>query len=194
MTTLAISCIIKACIKQEAWAQRQLYKLHYSPLMKICLRYSNSDAEAIERYNDAFVKIFNQLHQLKAPDAFFKWSEKIVINTCIDYIRNQSNLTIEDLGRHSDIIENLEDISANGALPKLFFEDLKEHIQHLPNITKLVFNMYVFEGFSHKEIAHLLKIKEGTSYWHLNQARQILKRTLLKENYQNSSTIAHVKI
>ena len=141
-------------------------------MMILCLRYTRNEEDAVEVLNDGFLKAFLQIAQYDAAMAsFYTWLRRIMINTAIDSLRRHHSYHDMDAisGAHEEA--HIE----NEAVQKLGGEDLLRIIRQLPPATRLVFNLYIIDGFDHKEIASLLQISEGTSRWHLSEARRQLK-------------------
>ena len=167
-----IQILIDGCLKNDRKAQEHLYKRFYKAMMTLCARYTKDHNDALEVLNDAFLKIFKQIGQYEAAKAsLYTWMRKIVINTAIDFLRKQQ------------VVHNMEVLLAEGddpgieneAIQKMNGEELLKMIRQLPATTRLVFNLYAIDGFSHREIASLLGISAGTSRWHLSDARRQLK-------------------
>jgi RNA polymerase sigma factor (sigma-70 family) len=141
-------------------------------MMILCLRYTRNEYDAVEVLNDGFLKAFLQIAQYNAGIAsFYTWLRRIMINTAIDFLRRQRGY------HHIDLDTGLHEEAGieNEAVQKLGGEDLLKIIRQLPAATRLVFNLYVIDGFNHREIASMLQISEGTSKWHLSEARRQLK-------------------
>ena len=178
--------IIAGCKQQDPRSQEALYRGCYAGMIKLCIRYASDMDEAAAIYNEAMLKVFNSLHQFEGRGDFMGWVRRIVVNTCIDHCRRQAKFThyaIEEvpddtISLDPDIYDRL---SANEVIGLL---------QQLPRNTALVFNLFVLEGFKHEEIGQILGISIGTSKWHLNEARRLLKNKLddllKKEAYGNA--------
>lgn len=168
--------LIKDCINRNRRAEYDLYKATYSYLMSICIRYTRSEDSAKEALNAGFLKILNNLEKYNPDMPFKAWIRRIMVNTLVDEFRKQKH--------HLLAIEYVEDYNEaaysemNKVIDKINAADILALISQLPPATKEVFNLYAIDGFSHKEIAELLKISEGTSKWHLNSGRQKLKELL----------------
>lgn len=179
------SLLIKSA-KGERRAQHELYKACFSPLMSICMRYKNNQEDGIAILNDAFLKILNNLPELKPHIPFEPWAKRITINCCInDYRKNKRNpeFLLFDPEVPMDYYLPLYSHSdEEGDVPRVSLEALRSLLDKLPNSSQEVFQLYVLEGYNHIEIGEILGISEGTSKWHLNNARKILK-SLLKESY-----------
>ena len=141
-------------------------------MMSLCLRYVRSREDAIEVLNDAFLKIFRQIGRYDAArGAIYTWMRKIVINTALDALRKQKAIHNREMPPGAEEEPGID----NDALAKLSGDELLGMILRLPVTTRLVFNLYIVDGYAHREIASLLSISEGTSRWHLNEARRQLK-------------------
>ena len=176
--------LIKNCIKQDAQAQSQLYKQYASKLFSLCLKYSKNYAEAEDNLHDAFITIFNKIEQYNNKGSFEGWLKRITINTALQRYR-------KDVGVYDIINEdNIEDVSVNFNDDDVSIEYLLEIIQELPDRYRLVFNLYVLDGYSHVEISELIHISTGTSKSNLSRARLILKEKIEAYNTaKNSSSL-----
>jgi len=159
---------------------------YYSYAMGICIRYSRSADEAVEILNDGFIKIFSKL-SLYSPGLSFKgWLRKIMINSAIDYFRRNER------HYHSLDISHVQNESmSETVLDKLSAEEIIALIQRLPPSYRMVFNLYVIEGYHHEEIANQLNITVGTSKSNLAIARNKLKKMLSGDKEENSKHSNH---
>jgi RNA polymerase sigma-70 factor (ECF subfamily) len=173
--------IITACIRKDERAEHELYRLTYSYLMSICLRYSPDREEAREMLNLGFFKILTNLKKYQLETSFKAWIHKVMVNTLIDEYRKKK-IHKERMKYVEDYEEIHEDTDVNSALVKMDVEQIHALIVKLPPVSQKVFNMYAIDGFSHKEIAGALGITEGTSRWHLNFSRQKLQEMILQIN------------
>ena len=165
--------LIEACLKEDALAQKKLFKKYYTLMLAICLRYTNDHDSAKEILQEGFIKVFNNISKFKFEGSLISWIKRIMINTAIDKYRKAKSepdtLEIEkneNIGGKAEVYANLE------------AEDLLKCVQKLPLGYRTVFNMYVIEGYSHKDIAKELGINEGTSKSQLFKAKQMLQATL----------------
>lgn len=166
--------LIALCIKRDRKAEYELYKQSYSYLMSICMRYSRDKDTASEMLNTAYLKILNSLTTYKPEIPFKSWIRRIMVNTLIDeYRRNKREK--EKVSYVEEYFDNSDFSEVNEALSRINCQQILEQINRLPEATRKVFNLFAIDGFSHKEIAEMLDISEGTSKWHLNAARQKLK-------------------
>ncbi len=171
--------LIKQCQNKELKAQKALYELYSSKLFSLCLKYSKNYAEAQDNLQDAFISIYENIHQFKHKGSFEGWMKRIAINTALQRYRNQK---VFSLNYEENIIQPENDYVENN----ISLQELLKCIQELPNRYRMVFNLYVLDGYSHKEIAEMMEISEGTSKSNLARGRKILKHkvnTILdKEN------------
>lgn len=172
--------IIQGCIAGQRKMQEYLYKKYYSSFMKICMRYANDIPDAEHYLNDGFFKIFTKLEQYNNAGSFEGWMKRIMINTCLDKLKAKKTLKNFDTVDIADYGPEYQAHTINDAIPQMSFNEIMRSLQCLPENYRVVFNLNIFEGYSHKEIAQMLSIKEGTSHWYLNKAREMLKQELMK--------------
>ncbi|MGY0391318.1 RNA polymerase sigma factor [Bizionia sp. KMM 8389] len=173
---MSLKQLIHKCSNHDTKAQSDLYQLFSSKLFSVCLKYSRNYAEAEDNLQDAFMTIFKKINQYNHKGSFEGWLKRITINTALQRYRNQGVFEIinEDFIEDQEVDIDDEDIS---------LDFLLKIIQELPDRYRLVFNMYVLDGYSHKEIASLLNITVGTSKSNLARARKILKEKI--ETYKS---------
>lgn len=164
---------IQGCVRNEKDSQQALYKHFYSFAMAICLRYANNRLDAAGILNDGFFKAFKNISKYEPTKAFMPWLGRIITNTAIDYYR--ANLKFAD---HVDIEDHENIAQVNSVYDKLAYNDLLALVQNLSPAYRTVFNLYVIDGYTHEEIAGLLKISTGTSKSNLFKARQKLQEML----------------
>lgn len=175
---MGLEQLIEQCKKNDVKAQGQIYKLFASKLFSICLKYSGNYAEAEDNLQDAFVTIFNKISQFKNKGSFEGWMKRITINTALQRYRG---VGVYDLVNEHQIPDETIEIDEDA----IRMDFLLKIIQELPNRYRLVFNLYVMDDYSHKEIAEMLDITVGTSKSNLARARMILKEKI--ENYKAGS-------
>lgn len=166
--------LIALCIKQDRKAEYELYKLTYSYLMGICMRYSRDKDSASESLNMGFLKILKNLSTYKPEIPFKSWIRRVMVNTLIDEYRKNKRER-EKVTYVEEYYDSSDFSDVNEALSRINYNQLLVQINLLPEATKKVFNLFAIDGYSHKEIGEMLTISEGTSKWHLNAARQKLK-------------------
>ena len=166
---MSLERLIKNCIKQDAQAQSQLYKQYASKLFSLCLKYSKNYAEAEDNLHDAFITVFSKINQYNNKGSFEGWLKRIAINTSLQ--RYRENVGVYDITDEG----NIEDVSVDINDKDLSIDFLLGLIQELPDRYRLVFNLYVLDGYTHVEISELINISIGTSKSNLARARLILK-------------------
>ncbi|HAI19716.1 MAG TPA: RNA polymerase subunit sigma-70 [Xanthomarina gelatinilytica] len=174
---MGLKQLIQKCSKNDTKAQAELYQLFSGKLFSVCLKYCKNYAEAEDNLQDAFVTIFNKISQYKHKGSFEGWPKRITINTALQRYRNQGVFEIID-------DTNIEDVEVTVEDDDVTLEFLLQIIQELPDRYRLVFNLYVLDGYSHKNIADMLDITIGTSKSNLARARKILKDKI--EDYKTS--------
>jgi RNA polymerase sigma factor (sigma-70 family) len=167
-----IKYLLQECLAGKRQAQEQLYRLFSARMYGVCLRYCRDVDEAKDVLQEGFLKVFSKLDQFHFTGSFEGWIRRIVVNTAIEKLRMQRKLvSIDQLAEVADETDVAE-------LPAISQKTMMEMIQELPTQYKLVFNLYVFEEMSHKEIAAALKISEGGSKSNLSRARAILQHKI----------------
>jgi RNA polymerase sigma factor (sigma-70 family) len=170
-----IETLIKGCKKDDRKSQELLYRSYYKATMNICLRYTKSEDDAKLVLNTAFLKVFKKIHQFDSAKAsLYTWIRTIIVNCCLDHIKTMKNTLVTNELQEMESSTYVEpEINAN-----IKAEEILGFVRNLPPATRAVFNLYVMEGYSHKEIAGILNISEGTSKWHLSEAKKNLKQQI----------------
>ncbi|MBL7912087.1 MAG: RNA polymerase sigma factor [Bacteroidia bacterium] len=171
--------LIAMCVKQDRRAEYELYKVSYSYLMSICMRYNKDKDTASEILNMGFLKILKNISTYKTEIPFKVWIRRIMVNTLIDEYRKQKREK-ERVTYVDEYYDSSDYAEVNDALSNISCKQIYDEINKLPQATKQVFNLYVIDGYSHKEVGEMLGISEGTSKWHLNAAREKLKEQIGK--------------
>jgi RNA polymerase sigma factor (sigma-70 family) len=168
--------LIAGCLAGNRTCQSELYALLSPKLMIVCLRYSKNIEEAEEILQDGFIRVFKYIGQFKHEGSFEGWTRKIMVNCALQKLKTQANLRpVITLDTEKDQYSSDEDIMGG-----ITGKEMLQLVQHLSPAYRLVFNLYYFEGFKHREIAKLLNIEEGTSKSNLAQARKVLQNALKK--------------
>ncbi|PKP45181.1 MAG: RNA polymerase subunit sigma-24 [Bacteroidetes bacterium HGW-Bacteroidetes-12] len=177
--------LLEQLMRQNRTAQRQLFDTYHKKLLSICFRYLKNEDDALDTLNRSFLKIFEKIHQYKAEAKLEFWLKRITINTCLDTIKSDKNYKHNFILTHEFSIYG-EPNDENNALDDWWeaalsipSEILFKQIENLPPATCTVFNLYAIDGFTHVQIANQLKISVGTSKWHLNNARTLLKEKII---------------
>jgi RNA polymerase sigma factor (sigma-70 family) len=171
--------LVKDCLKGKTAAQKQLYELFAGPMLNVCYRYTKSTADAEDVLQEAFVRVFFNLHQYGFRGELGAWIRRIMVTTAINYLkrnaRYQTELIFPD--------EHLHAVD-NDASPELKMEakELADMIRQLPPGYQTIFNLYAIEGYNHTEIGRLLGIQEGTSRSQYARARALLIQWIEQRN------------
>ncbi|MFT3681587.1 MAG: RNA polymerase sigma factor [Ferruginibacter sp.] len=163
--------MIRGCISGDRKMQELLYQ-RYSPKMyAVCLRYSNNADDACDLLQDGFIKVYKNLEKYRGEGSFEGWIRRIFVNTSIEHFRRKTKLT----GITESQEKNIEDKELS-AFDSMAEKDIIKIIQQLSPGYRQVFNMYIIEGYTHKEIGDILGISEGTSKSQLARAKSILQK------------------
>jgi RNA polymerase sigma-70 factor (ECF subfamily) len=168
--------LIDGCLRQQRSAQEKLYKLFYPKMLSMVRRYIDDEMQAEEVMNNGYLRAFQKLHQYNFQGSFEGWLRKIIFHAVSDYVKQNCKYSEKVV-----LIEKDEMVHKDHA-DKLYYNELLKMVHSLPDATRNVFNMYVMEGFTHKEIGNILGISEGTSKWHLSEGRRLLKDKIEKQN------------
>jgi RNA polymerase sigma factor (sigma-70 family) len=175
--------IIQGCRRGDRKAQQALYEKYKSMLFNVCLRYASGWHEAEDLLQEGLIQVFSNLYQYRPTGPFGAWLRKVMVNTALQHLRKKKRMfeTVE-------IEEVAEDFEADENLFARYREEaLIQMLQRLPEGYRAVFNLYVMEDFSHKEIGEMLGITESASRSQLTRAKALLRRMLersvgIKEN------------
>ena len=180
---MSLKRLIQKCKNGDLISQSEIYHLFAGKLFAICLKYSKTQEEAEDNLQEAFITIFKKIDQFQFKGSFEGWMKRIVINTALQTYRQKNvlNLIEENYPEEVEIEINESNIS---------LDFLLKIIQELPERYRMVFNLYVLDGFSHKDISVMLHIAEGTSKSNLSRARLILKEKVeLSQQQKNAGLI-----
>ena len=170
--------LIEACKAGKREAQSDLYRMFAPKLFVVSLRYSRDETEAEDTLHEAFINIYSKINQYSGKGSFEGWIKKIVVNIALEKYRNRYRMqTVEDITSYDTRTVN------DDAFDAMNEAQLLELIQQLPPRYKMVFNMYAIDGYSHKEIAGIMGIDEGTSKSNLSRARKILQNKIFEIGY-----------
>lgn len=173
--------IIPQCIEGDRRSQRKVYDYFSDGMFAVCLYYSKNYEEAQDVLQEGFVRVFSKMYQYSFQGSFEGWVRRIFVNCAIEQLR----------GKKLKFVDFEEAPAAeDGTFPLvtevLSAEDILKSIQDLSPQYRLVFNMYALEGYSHKEIAEMLDISEGTSKSNLSRARAILQKKMTETGWNKS--------
>lgn len=170
--TISESDLIKGCIEGNRRMQEELYTRFASKMYAVCLRYANNANDAQDLLQEGFIKVYKNLHRFRAEGSFEGWIRRVFVNTSIEHFRRKAT----QLAIVSEKEENSIEDSDVSALDNLAEKDIINLIQELSPGYRTVFNLYVVEGYSHREIGDILGISEGTSKSQLARAKGILQK------------------
>jgi RNA polymerase sigma-70 factor (ECF subfamily) len=174
---VSLKQLIERCKSNDTKAQGQLYQLYSNKLFSLCLKYSKNYADAEDNLQDAFVTIFRKIDQYNFKGSFEGWMKRIAVNTALQKYRGA---VVFDIVKE----ESTANITVEVSEDDFHVDFLLKIIQELPDRYRLVFNLYALDGYTHKEIASMLEISEGTSKSNLARARLILKQKI--EDFKSS--------
>jgi RNA polymerase sigma factor (sigma-70 family) len=168
--------LILACIQQHAASQKEVFIRYSSKMLGVCNRYARNTADAQDILQEAFIKVFNKIHQYKFEGSFEGWVRKIVVNTALKkYTLNRYKHEVNGY----EVKEQDETTIEPSSYSHLSQKEIMALINKLPEGYKLVFNLYVIEGYPHEEIATMLGIQPSTSRSQLVKARNMLQKQII---------------
>ncbi|WP_438973251.1 RNA polymerase sigma factor [Polaribacter sp.] len=167
--------LIKKAITNNREAQQLLFEEYSPKMLGVCRQYVKDLHHAEDLLLQGFLKVFTNLHRFKYEGSFEGWIRRIMVNTCITYLRKKNLIDLS----HEDYVFN---DSATESLENTSVEDIQKLIDQLPEGYKIVFNLYAIEGYKHSEIAEKLEISESTSKTQLFKARKLLQKNYIKMN------------
>lgn len=165
--------IIAGCKKNDRACQEKLYREFYPALFALCKNFFIDSHQALTALNNGMLRVFKHIDGYDSSKGeFFNWVYTVVRHAALTHLRDQKqSLTVEITPRHHELCGEMHPAADDGA-------QVVEQLDKLPPATRVVCNLFYVEGFSVKEIAHSLNMKEGTVKWHLNEGRNKLKRSV----------------
>ena len=175
-----LELIINGCRNNDRQSQQELYRNFYSYAMSICIRYTGNEADAVEVVNDGFMKVFANIGKFELDKPFKPWLRRILVNTCLDHIKKNAK------HNHMADIEEAHVHQSTEEAPdhNLSYEEILAKVGQLSPAYRAVFNLYVIDGYKHREIAEQLGITVSTSKANLTRAKVALRAMLDREVYQ----------
>jgi RNA polymerase sigma-70 factor, ECF subfamily len=181
-----VQALIDGCLKGDRRSQQAVYKLFYGKMKSVCMRYTRDQDQAMDVLQEGFVKVFNNLERYTGVGSFEGWVRRIMVNLSIDRFRRLKhdfvllgeNDNLENWNSHSEDPEEEED--GDDAIYDITPEQIVDAMQQLSPAYRTVFNLYVFENYSHQDIAEALQISVGTSKSNYAKARKNMKKLLSK--------------
>lgn len=171
-----LNLLIRSCAQNNRAAQEKLFKLFFPKMMMMAKRYYSDEMQAEEIVNNGFLRAFQRIHTYEFKGSFEGWLRKIVYHAVADYSIANNKYKDNIVLLEKDVLVQKSHVN------NLFYNDLLKLVESLPEMTRIVFNSFVIEGMLHKDIAKMLKISEGTSKWHMSEARKLLKDKIEKLN------------
>jgi RNA polymerase sigma-70 factor (ECF subfamily) len=174
--------LIEGCSKGDRKSQQRVYETYYGKMLGVCLRYTHDMEQAKDVLQDGFIKVFSKMEKYDRKGSFEGWMRRIVVNTAIDHFRKKKTDFVL-LGADQSVEDFMEVEEDENDSPEFEFKasQVIEAMQMLSPAYRTIFNLYVFENLSHKEIAGRLSISVGTSKSNYAKAKRNLKKILLKE-------------
>lgn len=173
LNSLNVNQLIEACLDGDANAFEQLFQMYAGKMMTVCRRYATSHSEAEDLLQEGFIRVYQNLGSFEFKGSFEGWIRRIMVNTALRQISKEKISSVAQTGVHE-----YETVQDPDALSMLTEEEILKLIEEMPAGYKIVFNLNIIEGYSHKEIALLLGIEESTSRSQLVKARRLLQSKL----------------
>jgi RNA polymerase sigma-70 factor (ECF subfamily) len=171
----SIEALLEGCIKGDRLAQRRFYEHFKGKMFMVCLRYADCREDAEDMLQEGFVKIFRDLHQYQGQGSLEGWMRKVVVNVALYYLKKKKRLQLGD-------VEDSDWKQIHETEAQMHFQERLDMVlkmmQQLPTGFRTVLNLYILEGYNHREISALLGISEGTSKSQLNRAKSALKEMI----------------
>lgn len=171
--------IVEGCVRNDRRFQEILYREHFDTMMAMIRRYTQDEDRGIDILNNGFLRVFKKIDTFKGQGSLEGWIRRIVFHSISDYFRKESKYL------KFIVLEDADQDAERTALDNLYYEDLLEIIESIPEKSRAVFKLYAIEGYAHQEIADMLGISVGTSKWHLSTAREQLRSIIHKRMDKN---------
>ncbi len=176
--------LIQGCIQNDRRCQELLYKQYFHTMMSMCMKYTRDEDKAMLILNDGFLKVFQKVGSFRSEGSFEGWIRRLIYHTLADFYKKEKSyirfIQIEETGIHQTPATQSD---------ALEFEDLILLLDRIPFRSAEVFKLYAIEGFSHHEIGEKMQISEGTSKWHLSNARERLRKILTSEYHERTTSL-----
>ena len=175
--------IIEGCLKGQEKYYKILYLKYFDKMLNVCARYTKDREEAKDVLHEGYIKVYKSLEKFERKGSFEGWIRKIMVYTAINHYNKNSVPSLSDYTTDEQQQEYLlnQMVDSQDVIQEMSHRELLEMIQQLPPVYKMVFNLYVIEGYSHKEIAEQLNINEGTSRSNLAKARLNLQKQITEQ-------------
>jgi len=170
----SVDVLIEGCMANKRKSQELLYLQYFDTMADVCKKYTSDESEIILMVNDAFLKVFKNIHLFKKEGSFEGWLKKIIYHTLIDHFRSRD--------RKMAFLQFVEQVpdrhTEDNVIHHLICAEILELIDQLPENSRQALKLFIVEGYTHTEIATELNISEGTSRWHVSHARNLLRQKL----------------
>ena len=164
--------LIAGCKRNEMWARKNLYERYAPVMMAVCVRYTSDRETARDVLQEGFIKLYAKIDTYSGIGSFEGWMRRVFVTTALEYLQRNR------LNRFFDEYDDKMEDTGSSALEKISADELLACIAELPHRFRTIFNLYAIEGYSHSEIAEILKIKESTSRSQFTRARQLLQKNI----------------
>lgn len=169
--------ILAGCLNNDPSSQRELYNRYSPKMLSVCYRFANSREDAEDMLQEGFIKVFTQMHTFQNKGAFEGWIRRIIVHTCINFLKKNKKFSNSIDLEQADYLEVKEE-----TMPSVMqARQIIECIRLLPIGYRTVLNLYAMEGYSHREIADMLDIEESTSRSQYTRAKSMLEAILIKK-------------
>ena len=169
--------ILKGCVRNDAAAQRELYNQYSPKMLAVCYRFAHNREDAEDMLQEGFIKVFTQIHSFENRGSFEGWIRRIIVHTCINILKKNKKFNESVDLIHATSLQVRED-----SVPAVIqAKQVVECIRMLPIGYRTVLNLYAVEGYSHREIAHMLDIEESTSRSQYTRAKVMLEDILVRK-------------
>lgn len=175
--------LIKACLNGDGTAFEEIFRRFSARMLAVCYRYSHNKEDAKDLLQEGFIKVFEQLSKFRNEGSFEGWIRRIMVLTALEKYRKEARERESYGGGLDDVTDAFQPVSSDDIYSQMSFDELIAMIRELSPAYKMVFNLYVFEGMKHEEIAQMLSITVGTSKSNLSDARKILQKRIRKVMY-----------
>jgi RNA polymerase sigma-70 factor (ECF subfamily) len=165
---------IPACCRNERQAQEKVYRHYFDAMVRLVRRYTQDEDDIMSIVNNGFLRVFKKIDKYNFTGSFEAWVRTIVFHAVSDYFKRQRNqFKLVPMLDH-------DSVNDNEGLTDLYYEDLVDTLKNVPEMSRKVFEMFAIQGYKHAEIAEALSISEGTSKWHVSNARSRIQELLKK--------------
>jgi len=173
--------LVARCAENDRRAQELLYRRFYPDMHRMCMRYTRDDTTAIEIVNNGFLRVFKKIHLFNFKGSLEGWVRKLVYHSMADFYREKARYL------HFLVLDDQEVSVPERGHEAFDEEDINTAIRILPATSREVFRLFAIEGYSHAEISLALEMSEGTSKWHLSNARSKLRELLRNPDAQTKT-------